>query len=220
MKKEYFLSAYGRMSKFLLVRVLMFFLFLLLFCMKCFGTSFSYDPELKKIIQSPSLAKTAGVGILKENSKGEQFLEFEKTWTKVPAKIKMAEYIDLDTELLRKEGITGHRYLFLSPHETDEKGVIKEGAYFMAPINLSQKYIEALVNKKVKVLNPSLQYCETDQDCIFVRNSCQHEDVINKRYLEVYKNQYGIDKKRKCNTEIKKIHYFKLGCVRSFCERS
>lgn len=134
------------------------------------------DNHLLDVMLEPTTANLAVVGIVEEKG-GELFFKIKKHWT-----AHRSSY-EIDQEsICSTPPIAGKSYLYLSANSLDEKIDSIKGVFY--EISKAGSLIKKLENKVIfdNKINPSFQYCETDSQCVGMKNECNELHVINIKY--------------------------------------
>lgn len=169
----------------------------------------------------PETAKTMATGILTRNLSGNHVFVTERKWTYSPPRIKMELVYD-ELEPPVNPGNAGERYLLYSQEEVKTGGNLHGSKVQIIPLNSAEakEAILKYADRKEFIgdINPSWQFCETDNDCVQSRNQCGSLIGINKNYQKNYSaflKTRNFDCSKETSDQIGKTYVPK--CRESFC---
>lgn len=195
------------------------------FCLLCIALisysahSTSVNIKKEEAYYFLSNAKTIAYGKLCEDKDGDRYLALENGWTLYPQKV----YLPLDADemytVVTKPGVLGVKYLFFSAAETNINRKMKHEAIYYKPLREGKNLITRLAfNKDFDgEINPSWQFCESDNECSHTKNICGNPIAVNKKYKKNYLDFLKTKKgKVDCSKTIK-VKSIVSRCVENFC---
>jgi hypothetical protein len=188
-----------------------------------FGTTnfaSSLSPDYIRLRNDPTLGNLIVIGKIIEVN-GAQLLIPERAWTDYPENILLHELIDIydARKGWNKQGVAGEKYLYFMLNRSSIKNVLR-GQHFLVWIKNARPDIEKLAKKKdfVGEINPSWQFCESDNECVQSKNQCGKPIGVNKKYQKKYLDFLKTKKiKTECSKEAQASKSGESKCGENFC---
>lgn len=137
----------------------------------------------------PEVSKTLASGVLVRDWSGNQIFITERRWTKSPSQINMDKVYG-ENYGPADRGVSGRKYLLYSPDETKPDGKLVSSSVEIVELNSTEAkdIIIKLASKSdfVGEINPSWQFCESDNECMQTKNQCGELIGISKNYEKDY----------------------------------
>jgi hypothetical protein len=166
--------------------------------------------------------KTIAIGKVVEEKDGSRYFLMRKQWTLSPVKLFLPVVHARGRAI--KRGELGATHLLSAVDETNAKGELGSGMYEV--ISIKQEFVKKAIYKLaykkdfVGEINPSWQFCESDNECILSKNQCGKLIGVNKKYQQDYLDFLKTKiVKNDCSKEVptQSGKSNEIKCIENFC---
>lgn len=164
---------------------------------------------------NPKLAKSLAVGTLVKRWPGKFAFITERNWGGVPSEMQVNNVCGKGLE-----NNIGEKFLLFSMYDRSTSQLVFDDELLPLTSPESAELINVFAKKTNfdGKMNPSWQFCKSDDDCVHVLDHCKEKVGINKKYREIFSsNLKNLSPNTICKTEFKKSNLESLKCMDSFC---
>lgn len=196
---------------------------LVLFTFSNVGMANKTIAEVGRLDSNPTTSGTLSIGKILEDKDGQKYFTGLRGWTNYPVNHYVRPIMPRSQGDAKNYRYIGEICFLYAQEKTDNHGILNSDSYYkVMSVNSekAKKLITKLADRQefVGEINPSWQFCESDNECMRSKNMCGSLIGVNKKYEKHYLDFLKTNKlKLDCSKESTKTKTAESKCVENFC---